>query len=86
MTNKLSEHIEETLLKFFYGECSIDELKRVHRELCDDDACHEYLQKMRELLSVLREAEEAGEREPASWEEINGAFEQVSKLLGEGGK
>ncbi len=82
----MSEHIEETLLKFFYGECTVEELKLIHKELCSNDNCHEYLQKVRELLLVLREIETADEVGKAGWEDVKGAFEQVSKLLSADGK
>lgn len=82
----MSEHIEETLLKFFYGECTVEELKLIHKELCNNDNCHEYLQKVRELLLVLREIEIAEEGRKADWEDVKGAFEQVSKILSSDGK
>lgn len=82
----MQAHIEETLLKFFYGECTMEELKLVHKELCDDDKCHEYLQKVRELLRVLRESEASEAGSPASWDDVKGAFEQVSRILETGGK
>lgn len=74
-------HLEESLLKFFYGECSIDELKEIHRELCDSEECHEYLDSIAELLSLLKSTEEAAVVERVSWDDLKCKFDRVISVI-----
>jgi hypothetical protein len=74
-------HIEESLLKFFYGECTVDELKDIHRELCDSEECYEYLESIAELLRLLKSAEEAAKTEQVNWDNLKSKFNRVLSVI-----
>ena len=71
-------NIEEALLKFFYGECTPEELREVQEELCTNDDCHEYLEKIGELLRLLRSSSEESVT-PLDWAEVK---ERYNRLVG----
>ena len=76
------KHVEETLLKFFYGECTLTEMKEVHQKLCDSQECQEYLENITELLRFLRSADD-DTVEAVSWDDLRARFDQVLHLIDE---
>lgn len=77
-------HIEESLLKFFYGECTMDELKEIHRELCDSEECHAYLDSIAELLHLLKKAEDTSKVDQVRWEDLKNKFDKVIAIIENG--
>jgi hypothetical protein len=73
--------VEEALLKFFYGECSVDELQAIHREICDSDECQRYLEQVRDLLYFLKSAESAQQEKSVNWDDLRSKFDKVLTLL-----
>ncbi len=77
-------HIEESLLKFFYGECTMDELKEIHRELCDSEECHTYLNSIADLLHLLKKAEDSSIVDQVRWEDLKNKFDKVLAVIKDG--
>ena len=73
-------NLEEALLKFFYGECSPEELSEVQEELCTNEECHKYLEKVSELLRLLRSSSEESET-PVDWDEVKERYNRLVEIV-----